>query len=259
MVSLFPEREIFLQAGGVSIRWYGLLWAASFWLVWYFAPKLQKYRELTLSQDEWTKIIAWGAVGALIGGRLGYVLFYEPAFFFQNPVQIFTIWQGGMASHGGFIGVGLAVWLLLHKQKNILAVLDVLTIPIALALTLGRLGNWINLEIFGSNPIAIGKNLLVAGVCYLILRSTWKRVPLETENEGGGHAAEGASGSVLVVFLVLYSILRFLIEPLRDDPWALTFGLTRGQLLTLPLLALGVWLGGWLLRRQRHLRRPTGT
>ena len=237
MLSLFPEREIVLQAGQFSVQWYGLLWVVSFWLIWYLVPRLQKYRELSLSQDEWTKLIVWGAVGALVGGRLGYVVFYELSYFLQNPSAIFALWEGGMASHGGVLGAVVALWGFVRfhrldssiKSTNdtstlFLRLLDVLVVPAALALALGRVGNWINLEIFGANPIAIGKNLLVAAVCYWLL--TRKR----------------QDGIVLAGFLITYSVLRFVIEPLRDDPWPLVWGLTRGQLLTLPLFVLGILL-----------------
>lgn len=240
MVQFLPTREIFLQIGQFSIRWYGVLWALAIWEVWYLTPKLQKYRGVNLSRDEWTRIIAWGAVGALVGGRLGYVLFYEPAYFLQNPLDIFALWHGGMASHGGFIGGLVAVWLVTQEPLT-LAFTDVLTVPIALALALGRVGNWINgelyLPMFAWLPVV--KNLVVAGVCYLHL--TRRR------------------GSTTAIFLILYSTLRFLIEPLRVDPWPLTWGLTRGQLFTLPLLLAGVLLWIWARKQPKSSNKPTGS
>lgn len=258
MVVLFPAREVIISIGSLQIRWYGLLWALSFWVIWYLAPRLQKYRGLSFSQDEWTKIAAWGAVGALVGGRVGYVLFYEPAYFLQHPLEVFALWHGGMASHGGFIGAAIAVWLLLRNRGNFFGVLDVLTVPVAVALALGRLGNWINLEIFGNNPIAVGKNLLVVLVCYLVLTKS-SRLALErrVNAERAWLELPFVSGSVASLFLILYSILRLFIEPLRDDPWPLMLGMTRGQLLTLPVFAVGVWLLLWLRKRKLNLRQPT--
>lgn len=245
MISFFPAREIVLEIGSFDIHWYGLLWAASFWVVWYMADQLQWHRDVKKSSDAWVHLVAIAALGAIVGGRLGYVLIYEPAYFLQHPFDIFAIWQGGMASHGGFIGVGVAVWLVSKTWKNVrfLSVMDILVVPISLALAMGRIGNWINLEIFGNNPIAIGKNLGIAGICYLLLRSNKYTQP----------------GIVTAVFLLAYGGLRYLIEPLRDDPWGQVWGLTYGQLLTLPLLLTGVLLLVWLRKQRNNLNKPTSS
>ncbi|MBI1833586.1 MAG: prolipoprotein diacylglyceryl transferase [Candidatus Andersenbacteria bacterium] len=246
MFEFFPAREVVLEINGFTVRWYGLLWAISFWLVWYLIPKLQKYRNLSLSRDEWTRIIAYGAIGALLGGRLGYVLLYEPTYFFQYPLEAFAIWQGGMASHGGVVGVVIGVWFatrLNTTMKNLLQLTDVVVVPVALALALGRLGNWINQELFVRNfaLLAVAKDLCIAGLCYYVLRKT----------------DEKRRGIVTAIFLISYSLLRFCIEFLRDDPWPEVWGLTRGQVYTLPLLALGVWLLVWLQKQPQLSKKPT--
>lgn len=248
-IFLFPQREVVLQIGSFGIRWYGVLWVLAFWLVWWLVPKLQKYRGLTLSREKWDQLIAWGIVGAFVGGRVGYALFYEPQYFLQHPVALFAVWHGGMASHGGFIGAALAVWLVVRSwgqpQETLFKIADILTVPLALALALGRTGNFINNELFGSNPVAIIKELVTAAACYLVL----------TRSPAILRSSMQKPGMIFVLFLLLYSVLRFAIEPLRADPWAHTWGLTRGQLLTLPLLLIAVLLWIWVQKPQLLSRK----
>lgn len=212
------------------IRWYGVLWVVAFGGVAYLIPRLQKYRGLQLSREDWWYVLAWGMFGAVIGGRLGYVWLYEPGYFSAHPGEIVAIWQGGMASHGGFIGVGVALWWAAKKLNiNFLSLLDIIVVPAALGLALGRVGNFINQELF--NPpglawLAVGKDILIAAITYIFL----------TKNK--------TPGSVLGVFLISYGILRFLIEFLRVQEFSGMLGLTRGQLFTLPVILAGslLWL-----------------
>lgn len=232
MISVFPAREVALEIGSFSVRWYGLLYVAGFWLAWYLLPKLAQYRNLKLSKDDWATILAWALVGVVVGGRLGYVLLYESGYFLAHPAQIFAIWDGGMASHGGFIGVGLALLSAVKKVRvSILDLLDVVVIPAALALALGRVGNFINQELFnppGLALLAVAKDFLIAVVCFMWLRRS-----------------EGTHGQVVAAFLVLYGILRFLVEFWRVQEFSGMFGLTRGQLYSLPIILAGVSLILW--------------
>lgn len=236
MLALWPSRAVALSAFGFELRWYGVLYVLAFGLAWWLLPRLQRYRGLNLARDEWLSALTWSAAGVLIGGRVGYVLFYEPAYFSARPGQIFALWQGGMSAHGGFIGVGLALWFFARRLKiDVLKLADVIVVPVALGLALGRVGNWINAELYVSNmahALAIGKGLVIAGACYFYLK--------KVSEVGGGY--------VLAIFLVLYGGLRFLTEYLRVQDWPLVLGLTRGQLLTLPILAAGVLLMVWLRR-----------
>lgn len=241
MIELFPEREIFLSLLGLDVRWYGLLYVAAFGLAWCLAPVLAKYRELTVSQENWLEVFTWAIAGVLIGGRLGYVLLYEPSYFWANPREILAIWDGGMASHGGMVGVGVALWLVSRRLRiDFLKLLDVLVVPAALGLAVGRVGNFINQELFSPPAaawLAVGKNLVVAGISYGVLRLTPSDSPL-------------ARGRVVAAFLISYSGLRFLVEYVRVQEWPLILGLTRGQLYCLPLVLFGLWL--W--RRSSILR-----
>lgn len=248
MLSFFPSREVLLAIGSFEVRWYGVLWLAGFALAYFLLPKIQKYRDLKLTRDDWLYVILLGTLGAVVGGRLGYVLLWEPGYFLQNPGQVIAIWDGGMASHGGFVGVGLGLGYAAKKLKvDLWKLLDVIVVPAALGLALGRVGNFINAELFDPPALAwlaVGKNAVIAGVCYAILRKTPSGSPLS----GGG--------LVLSVFLISYGILRFLVEFIRAQEFAGFAGLSRGQWYTLAILGIG--LGIWL-QRQKRLKRHTAS
>lgn len=217
---LFPSRTVAITLLGYSIHWYGVMYALAFWLAYILLPK----------RDHYTWLIIYAALGVLLGGRIGYALFYRPEYFFDYPLQLFAIWHGGMSSHGGFIGVALAIWIWSRKYAvPYLAVLDLVTVPAALGLALGRLGNFINQEIYSGHDAFwdIAAMAAIAGICYAMLR----------RRKAGVYA-----GTVIAVFLMLYSISRFFLETIRVQEWPYAWGLTRGQLLTIPLLVTGMVL-----------------
>lgn len=253
MIDFFPSRTIAVEIFGFGVHWYGLLYFAAFVVAWLLLPRLQRYRDLSLSADEWSRLISWAVVGVIIGGRLGYVLFYDPWHYLSNPLQIIAVWQGGMSSHGGFIGVTLAmIWALRNNKSQILRIADVVVIPVAIGLALGRVGNFINQELYGTyttlpwgitippeealrHPTqiyAVIKNLFIALMCYLHLRQR-----------------PYISGRTIALFLMLYGVLRFLVEFVRDQQGIYMFGvLSEGQLLTIPVFIAGVVLW-WRVKR----------
>ncbi len=245
------------------IRWYGIMYVVSFWLAWLVVPFLGKKRGVVLSRDAWTTIIAYGALGVLIGGRLGYAVLYEPMYFFQYPLELFKIWHGGMSSHGGFIGAAVGVWIAVRKTPvSLLAVADILCIPAAIGLALGRIGNITNGE-FGMYPYYEAlANVVIAGVCYFVLRRHHPtQPPLEKGRSSAfsppyqGGVGGGESGVVIAIFLILYSISRFLLEFLRPDEWGLIVGLSRGQIYTIPMLIIGVLLFGHAIKPESEKGR----
>lgn len=258
MVEFLPSRTVAVSILGMSIYWYGLLYVLAFWLTWSLLPRLQKYRGLSLSREQWTYIAAWGAAGVIVGGRLGYALLYEPAYFASHPFDLFVLRGGGMSSHGGFIGVWLALWYAGRQLRvPLLALTDIIVIPAAIGLALGRLGNFVNQELYGTptalpwgvsipavegrrHPTqlyAMAKNCLIALVCWPQLRKAAHR-PL--------------AGSTTALFLIMYSVLRFSVEFVRVQEWPLVFGLTRGQLYTIPLFIVGFLL--WVKIRKTWVR-----
>ncbi len=212
--------------------------------------KFQKFRSLTLTKDDVSSILSYAIVGVIVGGRLGYVLFYELAYMIEHPIQIFAVWNGGMSSHGGFIGTAIALWYILKKKGiPLLSFLDVATVPIAVGLAFGRFGNFINFELYGTvtdvawaveipgieglrHPTyfyALIKNLWIAAVCLVLLRSQ-----------------KGSPGTIFSVFLIMYGVLRFVVEVFREQTYSLidisVMELTRGQVMSIPIVVLGTLL-----------------
>lgn len=253
MIDLFPSRMVAINLFGFGVHWYGLLYFAAFIIAWFLLPRLQKFRQLSLTSDDWSGILAAAVIGVIVGGRLGYVFFYAPLYYLQRPFEIFAVWNGGMASHGGFIGVAVALLYILRKKskEEILKIADVVVIPVAIGLGLGRLGNFINQELYGTVtnlpwavvfPTATGARhpiqiydfilmMLLAAACFFAL----KRFKM--------------SGQVCALFVISYSVIRFLIEFIREQNGVYFWGLSQGQWLTIPLLIIGVWLFVWIRQR----------
>ena len=246
MLRFFPTRQVAIEIFGFSVHWYGLLYLLAFLLAYNLVLRLQRYRSLQLTKDDVSALLSWAIIGVIVGGRMGYVLFYEFAYFSKNLTEVFAVWNGGMSSHGGFIGVALALGFAIHKRSiPLLPFLDVITVPIALGLACGRIGNFVNWELYGTvtdvpwamaipgveglrHPTffyAFAKNLFIAAVCYRFLRKT----PVKP-------------GQTFSVFLLMYGMLRFIVEYYRAQTYALTdlgfMELTRGQLLSLPIIAI---------------------
>lgn len=247
MISFFPSRTVAIDLFGFGVHWYGLLYFAAFIIGWFLLPKLQKYRDLSLTAEDWSQLLSAAVIGVIVGGRLGYVLFYGPVYYAEHPLEIFAVWNGGMASHGGFIGVALALLFVLRKRSwdTILRIGDIVVIPVAIGLGLGRIGNFINQELYGtvttlpwgmSFPGAVGLRhpiqlydftamMVLALILFLSLRSQPVR-----------------PGRTLALFLILYSIVRFLIEFIRDQAGVPVYLFTEGQWLTIPVLIIGLIL-----------------
>lgn len=275
MLEFFPVREIIVDFFGWQVRWYGLMYVLAFWLAFFWLPRLARYRNINLFREQWAYIVTLGAGGALFGGRLGYVLFYNFAFFWAHPGQIFNLSAGGMSSHGGFIGVALALWYASKKLKiNILALADVVVVPVAFGLALGRIGNFINQELYvGQWALYVAiSDAMIGLICFLLVKgnkivennelkitgdaagvphrapagySRSRRMGEQTRQDPfNNHYFSGfyKNGDVLAIFLLLYGVIRFLNELVRIQEWPLVFGLTRGQLLTVPILLFGIYV-----------------
>ncbi|TSC59022.1 MAG: phosphatidylglycerol:prolipoprotein diacylglycerol transferase [Candidatus Peregrinibacteria bacterium Greene0416_19] len=254
MLALFPSRTVAIDLFGFEIHWYGLMYLFAFVLAIVILPNIQRTRNLHLTRDEWLSIVSWGALGVILGGRLGFVFFYEPGFFSDHPLEIVKVWNGGMSSHGGFLGVFLVLAIhCMGRKIPMRSLADVMTVPAAIGLGLGRFGNFINQELYGTpttlpwgiaipgmdgsyHPLQIYDMLLsfgIAAACYWHLT----------------HRPH-AFGRTFALFLILYGAMRFFLEYLRIQLYPLidtgVLILTRGQLLTLPLLLIGVLLWKWM-------------
>ena len=247
-MQFFPSRQVAFEILGLSVHWYGLLYLAAFLLSYVLVFRLQHLRSLSLSKDDISVLLSWAVIGVIVGGRMGYVLFYEFGYFSNHLLEVLYVWNGGMSSHGGFIGVAIALGYGLKKRAvPLLPFLDVITVPIAFGLACGRLGNFINWELYGTvtdvgwamaipgveglrHPTffySFAKDILIAAVCFRHLR-----------------LAAARPGTTFTIFLILYGVLRFAVEHYREQPYGWfdigIMSLSRGQLLTVPLIAVGV-------------------
>ncbi len=262
VIDFLPSRRVAVEILGFPVYWYGLLYLASFILAAWLLPRIQRLRRLTLTNGEWSDILTWTIVGVLAGGRLGYALFYRFADFLDTPLILIDIRSGGMASHGGFLGVALAfVWVLRKRAwSEKLAIVDIAVVPVAIGLAFGRFGNFINQELYGTvtslpwgmtfpgvedlrHPTqlyAIAKDLFIAGACFQYLRRTqYSFTP----------------GRATALFLMLYGALRFIVEFYRDQTGVAMWGsLSEGQLLTIPIALAGAAMWYSTARRSRGSR-----
>jgi phosphatidylglycerol:prolipoprotein diacylglycerol transferase len=239
-----------IRFGPLRLRWYGLFFALAF--LSGYVIMAQFYRREGRSLENLSSLFVYLFLGTIIGARLGHVLFYQPDYYFKYPWEIPMIWQGGLASHGGFVGVMIAVYLYLKKYREMsfLQLADRLAIPCLLAASLIRIGNFFNSEILGtpSNlPWAIvfarvdniprhPAMFYEAGVYFFafcaLYVSYWKTRIIQFP------------GRTLGLTLVICFLARFMIEFVKENqvPFEENLALNMGQLLSVPFMAAGVYL-----------------
>ncbi len=259
----FPDIDpIIFQIGPLAVRWYALAYVAGILLGWFYIGKLLKRSPITMPKMLYDNLVIWTVLGVIIGGRLGYVFFYNWPYYSRVPSEIFHVWQGGMAFHGGLLGV-IVVMLLIarvyHLQHR--AVWDLFAAAAPIGLFFGRIANFINAELYGRvtdapwgvvfpgtdgiprHPSQLYEALGEGALLFLLLwYFIYKRDALNRP------------GFVAGLFLVGYALSRSLIELYREPDahiGILASGLTMGQLLSLPMIAVGVFL---MLRSRRSAR-----
>ena len=270
--------------GGWPVHWYGLTYLAAF-LMFLFVGKYRakKMPLLGFKPIELDDILFYGVLGVILGGRLGYVLFYKPAEFLTNPGDIFKVWQGGMSYHGGFLGVLVAmIWYARKTGRNFWEVTDFIAPLVPLGLAAGRLGNFINGELWGRVSGANYPWLMLfpqaneADVLYVtahpqsatLLQQVGDYLMLPRHpSQIYQFLGEGLLLFVILwlyarkirpmmavsaVFLIGYGVLRFIAEFARepDDFLGLFAGFSMGQLLSLPMIVAGAVLLWWAYKRQ---------
>ncbi|PRY97851.1 prolipoprotein diacylglyceryl transferase [Jezberella montanilacus] len=246
----FPQIDpVAVRIGPLAVHWYGLMYLLGFASVWFLGNWRIKMGKTRLNQKDLEDLIFYAVLGVVLGGRLGYVLFYKPAYYFSHPQEIFFLWQGGMSFHGGLLGV-IAVILLLARLRKYrwMEVSDFVAPLCPLALAAGRLGNFINGELWGRitdvpwamvfpgsgdglprHPSQL-YNLSLEGICLFVLLWWFSNKPRPL-------------GQTSAVFLIGYGCLRFIEEFAREPDDFLGFlvaGSTMGQLLSLPMVATGI-------------------
>ena len=246
-----------IAIGPIKIHWYGLMYVIGFVAVWWLGSRSAKQPHSGWTEAQLSDVIFYGVLGILLGGRLGYVLFYKLPYYLDNPLDIFKIWQGGMAFHGALLGVVVAVWWCGRKyRKPFFAITDFVAPWAPIGLGLGRIGNFINQELWGRvtdlpwgmvfrnagdlprHPSQLYQAALEGAALFVILwLYTRKRRPL---------------GAVSGLFLVCYGLFRFLVEFVRepDAHLGFVFGpFTMGQLLSVPMVLIGIAIVYWSYKR----------
>ena len=249
---------IAFQIGPVAVRWYGLMYLVAFAL-FVVLGKVRARRNLLTGWHprDVDDMLFYGVFGVILGGRLGYVLFYKPLYYFAHPLEILQVWSGGMSFHGGFLGVLAALWLFArNRDKRFLDVTDFVAPLVPLGLAAGRLGNFINGELVGRvtdvpwamvfpqvdglprHPSQLYQFGLEGVLLFLLL---WWYA-----------GRTRPMGAVSAMFLIGYGAFRFIAEFAREPDnflGVLAGGLTMGQWLSLPMMAAGVAMLVWSFRR----------
>jgi phosphatidylglycerol---prolipoprotein diacylglyceryl transferase len=248
-----------LQLGPLTVHWYGLTYLAAFGLFYWLGT--QRLKHLPFARlPEWTRrdiedILFMGVLGVVLGGRIGYCLFYKPGYYAAHPLEVFAVWQGGMSFHGGMLGVIAAmVWFAWSRKRPFLQVMDFVAPCVPTGLAAGRIGNFINGELWGRvadpslpwamlfrgagdvprHPSQIYQ-FLMEGLLLFVLLWLYARKPR-------------AQGQVAFAFLFGYGVFRFLAEYFREPDahlGLLSLGMSMGQWLCVPMIVLGAVLWAW--------------
>ena len=255
---VYPEIDpVIFSLGPLKIRWYGMMYLLGFTAAWGLATVRARTPGSGWSRQQVEDLLFYSMIGVILGGRLGSVLFYRPQHYLNHPLDIFKIWEGGMAFHGGLLGVMAALWLFSKKHdKEFFRVTDFVVPLVPIGLGLGRIGNFINGELWGRvtdspfgmvfphvgplprHPSQLYQAALEGVALFVIL---WLF-------SGKSRPKMAVSGA----FLLGYGLFRFWVEFAREPDANLGFiaggWLTMGQLLSLPMAIAGVLMLGWAYR-----------
>lgn len=256
----FPKIDpVFLRLGPLEFRWYGLMYILGFIAAYFILRTGVKRKHMTLSKDDVADLVFAVAIGVILGGRTGYVLFYNLSEYIAHPLEIFAIWHGGMSFHGGLIGAILGGLFFARKKRItffLLADICILAAPIGLGL--GRIGNFINGELYGRvtnvpwgmvfpsggalprHPSQLYEAFLEGPVTFVILWLLDRKAR--------------PAGVIFWSFIALYGLFRFLIEFFREPDSQLGYvvgSFSMGQLLSLPMVLLGVSMISWSYHRAK--------
>lgn len=258
---LYPHiNPVALTLGPIQIHWYGIMYLVGFISAWFLAKWRVKHYQLNWTSEQISDLIFYAAIGVIVGGRLGYMVFYNGHEFMTQPWKLFEIWRGGMSFHGGLLGVLCAAIFFSRKiKKSFWEVADFIVPLVPLGLAAGRAGNFINGELWGRVTD------VPWGMVFPMVDSQ-PRHPSQLYELGlegivlsivvWWYAARPRpAGCVAAIFLIGYAICRMIIECFREpDPqlgYLAFHWLTMGQLLSIPMLLIGLFL--WWTKRNENI------
>lgn len=247
-----------IHLGPIAVRWYGLMYLAGFGLAWWLGTRRIARGLAPITRAQFDDLIFYAVLGVILGGRLGYILFYKPAYYAAHPLEVFAVWQGGMSFHGGLLGVMIASAFAARRQGvAYLRLMDFVAPLCPLGLAAGRMGNFINGELWGRvtdlpwgmvfrgagdaprHPSQLYEFALEGIVLFVVLWWFSSR--------------PRPVGQVSGLFLIGYGVLRFTAEFAREPDAFLGFlalGMTMGQWLCVPMVLAGLALFAWAARRR---------
>ncbi len=254
-----------VDLGFFQLRWYSLAYLAGIVLGWWYLLKLIRQPGAPMARRHADDLVFYATLGIILGGRLGYVLFYRPGFYLENPAEILQLWDGGMSFHGGVIGVSLGILYMSWRNKlDWLRIHDYVACCIPFGLFLGRLANFVNAELWGRetdlpwamifptggevarHPSQLYEAGLEGMLLFLVLWFMfWKT------------RARYRPGQLVGAFILVYGISRFLVEMVRQPDAGLehlSWGLSMGQTLSLPMILGGLYLILTAHRRAARVR-----
>lgn len=248
-----------LSLGPVSIYWYGLTYVGGLIFAWWLGKQRAQLPNSPIKEAQIDDLIFYAALGIIGGGRIGYAFFYGSGSLLDDPLRVFRIWEGGMSFHGGFLGVVIAMWFLCRNHKiEFSALLDFIAPLAPIGLALGRLGNFINQELWGrpadvpwamvfpNDPAGLARHpsqlyqFAMEGMLLFFILLWFTRVPRPRWSAAG-------------LFLLGYGVFRSVAEFFRQPDAHIGFDalgwLTRGQLLSLPMIIAGATIIIWAYKR----------
>lgn len=250
----YPEiSPIIFSIGPVAIRWYSMAYLVGIISAWLLVRRQINLYKIPITKENLEDLVFDVTMGIILGGRLGYVLFYGHSLFWEHPLEIFAIWNGGMSFHGGIIGVILAIFYFAHQIKMpFLRVTDLVVLYVPIGIFLGRLANFVNDELWGRvtdvawavrfpnggylprHPSQIYESLTEGVLMFIILNVLWRYRWVREK-----------TGFVSGMFAFLYALFRISMEPFREPDQQLGYffnSVTMGQILSLPFLLIGLWV-----------------
>lgn len=258
----YPQiNPVALDLGVIQIHWYGLMYLVGIGGAWWLASRRLAQFDASWSKEKLSDLVFWVAMGVILGGRLGYVLFYDLAAYIAEPLKIIRVWEGGMSFHGGLIGVMLATWWFGRRNgKSFFELMDFIAPLVPIGLGAGRIGNFINAELWGkatdvpwamifpTDPQQLARHpsqlyqFALEGVALFLILWAYSRKPRPTMAVSG-------------LFATCYGVFRFIVEFVRVPDAQLGYlawgWLTMGQVLCVPMILGGIGLMVWAYRRDK--------